>query len=399
MPVSENRTFPVLPYRSSLTVAEVDRIAAITDPIIRNLEITQCYCELSAAFAKRAGPGANWCTFATWASKQAGQTIRREDLRRTLEALLKKEPEVDQALSVITFLAKRLGTREDLENIRQSVPGILAKAVTDRASDAVSRGNKKVFEEIAREFARFMSTCLDDTVYRQEHIVDFCKQLRSGDPPEGQEYLRRAFTRYYESLFETDPKNQAEKRLLANLEIGFHEQTRLQPEIAEALNTPLDQEWIKSRLHAILFSKMDVWRRSLLFFKRVFGKTILLDKAIESMVLRAQHHLRRLLTAHLMMLTLPPDCLRLGHDLSSVYPTHLQELANSDLVALLAQIDPTPDSLNQTGALDWADLTERMHFIADMFRCYQEEKELFNAAFSIEQQAALEAGKIPDGRL
>src|SRR5688572_6881699 len=104
------------------------------------------------------------------------------------------------------------------------------------------------------------------------------------------------------------------------------------------------------------------------------------------MVLRAQYHLRRMLTAHLMMLTLPPDnCLRLGHDLVSVYPTHLKELTNADLVALLAQIDPTPNSLTQTGAIDWADLTERMHFIADMFRCYHEEKELFDAAFSIEQ--------------
>ena len=65
------------------TVAAVERIAALDDPVVRNLQITQCYSELSRAFAARIDGGpANWCTFATWASKQAGQTIRGEDLAR-----------------------------------------------------------------------------------------------------------------------------------------------------------------------------------------------------------------------------------------------------------------------------------------------------------------------------
>ena len=74
------------------TVAEVERIAALADPVVRNLQITQCYFELSAAVASHIGPGANWCTFATWASRQAGQTIRKEDLARTLEAKLRYGP-------------------------------------------------------------------------------------------------------------------------------------------------------------------------------------------------------------------------------------------------------------------------------------------------------------------
>ena len=46
---------------------------------MRNLEITHCYSLLAAAFAARSGEGANWCTYATWASRQAGRTIRGED--------------------------------------------------------------------------------------------------------------------------------------------------------------------------------------------------------------------------------------------------------------------------------------------------------------------------------
>ena len=60
-----------------LAVEKIERIAALDNPLLRNVMITQCYCELSASFAEHMGPGANWCTFATWASKQAGQTMLR----------------------------------------------------------------------------------------------------------------------------------------------------------------------------------------------------------------------------------------------------------------------------------------------------------------------------------
>ncbi len=41
-------------------LAEVDRIGALDDPVIRNLQITQCYHELAAVMAARMGSGANW---------------------------------------------------------------------------------------------------------------------------------------------------------------------------------------------------------------------------------------------------------------------------------------------------------------------------------------------------
>jgi hypothetical protein len=56
-------------------LAEVRQIAGLRDPVIRNLRITECYARLAAGVQSG---GANWCTFATWASKQAGQTIRKE---------------------------------------------------------------------------------------------------------------------------------------------------------------------------------------------------------------------------------------------------------------------------------------------------------------------------------
>jgi len=50
--------------RSTLvpSVDDVRQITAIANPVIRNLEITQCYSLLAAAFAARNGEGANSCS-------------------------------------------------------------------------------------------------------------------------------------------------------------------------------------------------------------------------------------------------------------------------------------------------------------------------------------------------
>jgi len=385
---------------SFITVEQINQIASLNDPVLRNLQITQCYCELSSFFAQRMGGYANWCTFATWASKQAGQTIRHEDLQRTIEAYLKNEPEIEAALSLIATLVKQKGVQNSIDQLRKTTLGIVIASTVGRAGDAVSRGNKKVFEEIAYEFALFISACFNDVALLQSNIDAFCKHLHTGLPPDGQDYLRNAFCYYYQALFENDKKKKTELNLLANLQIGFHEQNRLQPEIAEALNaSAIDVQQVKNELLSYLFSGSGFWTRIQLFFQRLFGKTVL-DEAIESLLERMQYHLRIILTAHLMTITLPPDNrLCLGKDLTVQFPDDLKQLTNPDLLVLLTQIDPTANSVAQSGATDWADLGERMHFIADLFRCYHESKELFETAFSPEQTEALKNGKLPEGEL
>src|SRR6187399_1806283 len=137
MSLPHNPTSAVTDMHSSPTVEDVKRIAATVDPVLRNLFITQCYCELSTVFAKRTGIMANWCTFATWASKQAGQTIRRHDLKRTLEALLIKEKGFEETLSLVVSLAKKFGAGQTLEQLRQSSVALMLSETANRAADAV----------------------------------------------------------------------------------------------------------------------------------------------------------------------------------------------------------------------------------------------------------------------
>lgn len=384
-----------------LSVVETDRIAALQEPVLRNLLITQCYFELSSAVARRTGARANWCTFATWASKQAGQTIRGEDLARALEHALAQEPSVQEMAGLLVEAAKRSGVRHGESEIRQLIrEAIDPRAAMERAGEAVARGNQKVFAEIGHEFARFAGGCLKDAAFDAQHIGDFCARLRPGPPPDGQQYLQQAFSVYYRALFETDARNRAESMLLANLLIGFHEQTRLQPEIAAALNASVPDPYLFARrLIGALFPYRGWIIYSAWWILRKLGRPSGLDTAINRYFDGVRLRIRSFLTDHLMELSLPQRRLKLGRDLTAGVPEILRHPDNPDLLALLQQVDLSPDSLQDSGARDWADLPDRMHFIADLFRCYQEAPEMLKAPFSAEQVDALEAGNVPAGPL
>ncbi|MFC6094559.1 hypothetical protein [Saccharothrix lopnurensis] len=105
-------------------------------------------------------------------------------------------------------------------------------------------------------------------------------------------------------------------------------------------------------------------------------------------------------TAHLMTPTLPGgELLDLGEDLPARFPPLLAEPADPELLALLAIVDPTADSLLDTAARDLPDLPDRMHCIADLFRCHAQRGDLLDPPFTDEQVAEPAAGRRPTGRL
>ena len=227
------------------------------------------------------------------------------------------------------------------------------------ASDAVARGNLKVFSEIGAEFARYLHA--DD-------FEAFLAGLREGEPPEGQRYLRQAFMRYEQQRSAvTDEKTRAELIVLANLEIGLHEQTRLQPEIAEAMDAALTRE-------------RHLWRR-------VLGWP--LQRKLTQLA-------RQVITDALMVLTLPGIVLWLGRNLEAAGG---DEIGNEELRDLIARYEPVPPALDDCGAEDWSVLAQRMHYIVHLFRAYHEDATLASAPFTPAQVDAFRAGAVPDGAL
>jgi hypothetical protein len=311
--------------------AEVEEIAALRDPVIRNLRITECYSRLAAAMG---GDGANWCTYATWASRQAGRTIRGEDLLDRLQRELGRDAEL---LHPIRSFWRWL-LRRGLLRPQTRLGRLMARLHTpfdafELAGDAVARGNLKVFAEIGLVFARY----LDDGVVPTE-------------PP----LLRQAFARY-------QARPSTEQMVLANLEIGLHEQTRLQPEIREAMDAALAP------------------KRRLLTWP--------LQRKLTQLS-------RQVITESLMVLTLPGVVLWLGRNLEAS-----GEVVDPELRELMARYEPVPPAVDDCGARDWSELPQRMHYLVHLFRAYHEEGALASPPFTPAQVERILAGELPDGEL
>jgi hypothetical protein len=383
------------------TVADVERIAAHGDPVVRNLQITHCYHELSHALAARTGDApANWCTFATWASKQAGQTIRKEDLARAFERLFADSAEAGRADRRAAVAVRSAGAVPPAEPVQGALrQARMPQSAFERASAAVARGNLKVFAEIGRAFAAFLALPAHAGGVAPDAFAAFLGELRPDGPPDGQGYLRQAFSTYADALDARDPNARAQLVLLANLAIGWHEQVRLQPEITEALDAPLTEP-VKLRRDLLvgLAHRRPVSAVRILW-TLVPGRPSALKPLLDELDRHVKLVAHEAVTALLMTLALPGETLSLARDVPGAFPAELRTIENRDLLLLLDLVDPTPDTTRGSGARSWSNLHERVHFIADLFRVYQQRTELHDAPFSAAQVALIKTGTRPAGAL
>jgi hypothetical protein len=376
------------------TVADVARIATMDNPIIRNLEITECYADLSAAMRARTGGAADWCTFATWASRQAGSTIRGEDLLDNLDRRLGRKRWLLAPIASLNRLLLRKGLFQPDTALGRIVAAIHSPFdAFERASTEVARGNLKVFEEIGAEFARFMASVPVDAGEDSEAFATFSAGLRPGAPPDGQDLLREAFACYQRQRHESDPGAQAAWILLANLKIGCHEQTRLQPQIEAAVDAPLATAAdLGARvLHALISASRD-WPGVL------HGPAAYALGGLALVVRReAVKVTREVVTEAMMVFSVPGAVLSLGSNLDAPVPERLAGAPRPFLASFVQEYDPCPPGGIACAATDWCDLRQRMHYITHLFRAYAETASMFSRPFTPQQVAAFRAGHVPDG--
>ena len=381
-------------------VEDVADISNISDPVIRNLNITLGYYELSKAMSRYTSGNPNWCTFAVWASKQAGQTIRKEDLVRTFKNIFHSSAEITFVLNSFAQLTEVIKNLPEVKAIDEFFLKIInPDDPIELSASAVADGNKKVFSEIGGEFARFLSVFKDENDFTEENINQFCAAFKPGGPPDGQQMLKDAFNSYYEARLQNDPKAKMELILYADLLIGYHEQTRLQPQIADALNAPITG--LENMRTTILREIIPgFWRRIRYYISKLLKRKLPLDDAIDKLLELVKHEMREVITEFMMTLYVPDnEILKLGQDLKGGFPEELKTITNSKFKELLSKIDPTPDSVKESGAKDWGDLSDRIHFIADFFRSHFKHLQLHNSPFTDEQMKVLKEGKIPQGKL
>lgn len=158
--------------------AAIDAAVRAPDPAHANLLITQVHHDLGLALRDWLGPGtgANFHAWATWGSREAGRTIRRDD-----------------------------------------VPGLVrlrcARPALDRARAMISAGNRLVLDDIGRATARFVT----------------------GADPGGDGRLARAFAGYASATGIDELRRRRTLTFRANFDAVWHEHVRLQPYIAAAM--------------------------------------------------------------------------------------------------------------------------------------------------------------------
>src|SRR6478609_7452415 len=186
-------------------LADIERVAGLEQPVIRNLWITQHYHSLMGLLSDVLGGGnANWSTFATWASKTAGQSIRGEEVPVEIQQLLIEQAKVQERLSLL-LQAMPGNWAERLD------PLAIPKAVLGQVSDQIAIGNLKVFAELAPLFAQFWQRFADPGRLIEPELAAFVGGLRHGPAEQdGQDSLKVAFTSYFAAARTSNAKEKAE---------------------------------------------------------------------------------------------------------------------------------------------------------------------------------------------
>lgn len=318
----------------------ITQIAAMDDPIARNLAVTEAYHQLALAMRAVTGPAdATWCAFAVWASNTAGEQIRMEAFPAAVRRHLEGSPDYHAAR---TRLGRWLDHRAVVE---------LIDRVARTVSDAIAHGNTLVFSELAPLFSALAN-----------HGPD-------ANPATGNDLLAEAVALYRqaEAAHPDDDTGRAKAVFHANCVAVFHEQTRLQSAIETALDAAPSAAFQDLARHRLAH---DVAEEAKPFLHAVERE---LDAAWE-----------RTMTDHFMTLSSPGERLDLHKDVppppgEPLFPPELMPPFSAPLTAFLDRYNAGGDTSAGTGARDWRIIDQRMTYIVTLFRSRQRHQLLFDA--------------------
>ncbi|MHB2016916.1 MAG: hypothetical protein ACYCW6_08240 [Candidatus Xenobia bacterium] len=294
--------------------------------IEKNHHITDTYTRQSKELQQMLGPdsGANWATFASWASNRAGQAIANQDdpggrTGRDLNQIGAAIP--SWAYSALGPVGSLFGS--DAHNKFSQY---------DRAyqqeSIQAAKGNQKVFADISPPMQSFIDT------FKGEKSPNATKwnQFESGLKQQGKsQELIDGLHQYYNAMFQSGDAK-AQSITAGNLLIGLHEQQYLQPNIQAAFPPGQGKEYTGQAAPARIGSQ-----------------------------------------AYNLAQDLPRDPVNHGGN----WAPQLQNITNPELKKLVEQYGPSSGTLQGTGAADWTNLNDRMRFITGLFMSRYSDPSLF----------------------
>ncbi|HEY4002268.1 MAG TPA: hypothetical protein VGO93_25570 [Candidatus Xenobia bacterium] len=199
------------PQQWSADDQHISQVSHMSDPAARNREITQDYTHIGNRLHHMMGDdgGANWSTFASFASSRAGETIRGED-----KPGLGKFGE-----TALSFLSPA------------AIPAMQTRdAAYQQSQQAVGDGNRNVYQDIAPQLQRFADTFEGDKAPNQKKWDEFSKGFGAD-----QGEIKDGLHEYYQGMFDKDEHSKQEHILHGNLLLAQREQQRLDPTIKAAM--------------------------------------------------------------------------------------------------------------------------------------------------------------------
>ncbi|HTX09857.1 MAG TPA: hypothetical protein VME22_14655 [Solirubrobacteraceae bacterium] len=430
----------------------MDEIASMSDPVIRNLYITQGYHDLALKMGEIVGcrKDASWATFGCWASKTAGTFIRGQELPRILQITLKRHPELakhaaatgDEAQELVTGISGML-----LHPLRTAAAAFARISV--HTALYIGEGNRVVFAELAGSFAGFIEAFGDGDLGKERLdellaeysdgksepdlvTVDHATESINSERRGGQGWLKDMLRTLHQAALTPDKDEKARLMLLASAYGGLHEQTRLQSYIERALGTAIDDVFI-----AELRSDAPPVRETQGLVNRMI---LVIGRVVAAVARRVAAEWS---SRHMMTMPLPDETIRLGEDIRAekdgpLYPAALVDLevvrelfdiwntyhpdwSKSDRMAkrmaapIQRQVVVGTAVIQRqvvvgSAASNWGVFQQRMKLILAYFRTRQQCEALHNAPFTAgelealardieftsQQLAALSAGRLPE---
>lgn len=356
----------------------------MSDPTLRNLWITRRYHELAVQLRDVGlGDEATWCAFAVWASKTAGKTIRGDELPARVRVLLNQSGTTGGVIR--RFNSGLQGCLlAQLEHVHLLN---VVKEVSNDVSAQIAEGNCLVFAELAPLFTLLVDGWTaappDDPAALQARLAPELSALAAKGIDTAA--LETAFTRY--ALAQGNAADRASLVLAANILAVSHEQERLQPYIAEALDAAVTVT-LKALITDKITRHIPTKQARQLFNVLVDDVCGVLDRAFQTA-----------LTELMLQLITSDEILDLRRNVpllaGVMYPAGLATLVGTSAEVPFTQWDTTGGTGIPTGADDWAEMVERMNYIVTLFRSRQSHPPLFSPPFSPAQLVALDAGQLP----
>jgi hypothetical protein len=178
--------------------------------VAMNHHITKTYHDQSKELNKvlGKGSGANWATFASWASNRAGQAIQNHD-----DPGGRFGRDADQLLS-------KMGIDGPVKTWNKEY---------NAESSQAAKGNQKVFHDISPRIQKFIDTFKGTSKPDQKKWDKFAAGFHGHESD-----MLKGFHNYYKAMFQHG-SDKAQSVTLGNLQLGLHEQKLLQPNISGAI--------------------------------------------------------------------------------------------------------------------------------------------------------------------